>query len=96
MRDLTRGPGRLAAALEIDRRLDGIDFCHAGPLWLGSDGYAPGEIGQSKRIRITRAADSLLRFYIRSNRFISGPLALNSAANMSRSSGGRLKASSRF
>jgi len=77
VRDLARGPGRLSAALEIDRRLDGIDLCQTGPLWLGSDGRASGKIGQSKRIGITRAADSLLRFYIRGNRFISGPQALN-------------------
>jgi DNA-3-methyladenine glycosylase len=77
VRDLARGPGRLSAALEIDRRLDGIDLCQAGPLWLGSDGRASGEIGQSKRIGITRAADSLLRFYVRGNRFVSGPQALN-------------------
>ena len=77
LRDLARGPGRLCAALAIDRRLDGIDLCQAGPLWLGSDGQASGEIGQSKRIGITRAADSLLRFYVRGNRFVSGPLALN-------------------
>jgi DNA-3-methyladenine glycosylase len=77
VRDLARGPGRLSAALEIDRRLDAIDLCQAGPLWLGSDGRASGEIGQSKRIGITRAADSLLRFYVRDNRFVSGPRAFN-------------------
>jgi len=77
MRDLTRGPGRLCAALGIDRRLDGIDLCQAGPLWLGSDDQASGEIGQSKRIGITRAADRLLRFYLRDNRFVSGPRWLN-------------------
>jgi DNA-3-methyladenine glycosylase len=77
VRDLTRGPGRLCAALEIDRRLDGIDLCQAGPLWLGSDGQAPDEIRQGKRIGITRAADSPLRFYVRGNRFVSGPQAFN-------------------
>jgi len=77
LRDLVRGPGRLCAALGIDRRLDGLDLCQAGPLWLGSDGQAPGEIGQSKRIGITRAADSLLRFYVQGNRFVSGPRHLN-------------------
>jgi DNA-3-methyladenine glycosylase len=77
VRDLTRGPGRLSAALGIDRRLDGIDLCRTGPLWLGSDGQPPGDIGQSKRIGITRAADSRLRFYVRGNRFVSGPQALN-------------------
>jgi DNA-3-methyladenine glycosylase len=77
VRDLVRGPGRLCAALGIDRRLDGIDLCEAGPLWLGSDSRAPEEVGQSKRIGITRAADSLLRFYVRGNRFVSGPQSLN-------------------
>jgi DNA-3-methyladenine glycosylase len=77
VRDLARGPGRLSAALGIDRRLDGIDLCRTGPLWLGSGGQASGEIGQSKRIGITRAADSPLRFYVRGNWFVSGPRALN-------------------
>ena len=77
VRDLARGPGRLSAALEIDRRLDGTDLCQTGPLWLGSDGRASGEIGQSKRIGITRAADRLLRFYVRGSQDVSGPQALN-------------------
>ena len=77
VRDLARGPGRLCQALGIDRRLDGIDLCQAGPLWLGSDGQASDEIGRSKRIGITRAADSPLRFYIRGNSFVSGPQALS-------------------
>src|SRR5580698_7771909 len=42
VRDLARGPGRLAMALRIDRRLDGIDLCQAGPLWIGTDGRAAG------------------------------------------------------
>jgi DNA-3-methyladenine glycosylase len=77
VRDLARGPGRLCAALGIDRRLNGIDLCRKGPLWLGSDGEGPVEIGQGKRIGITRAAGSPLRFYVRDNPFVSGPRALN-------------------
>ena len=77
LQDLTRGPGRLSAALRIDRRLDGIDLCKVGPLWLGADGRTSGPIGHSKRIGITRAANRLLRFYSRENRFVSGPRALN-------------------
>jgi DNA-3-methyladenine glycosylase len=77
MRDLARGPGRLAMAFGIDRRLDGVDLCQAGPLWIGDDGHPPGNIGQSKRIGITLAADSLLRFFVRGSPFISGPRALN-------------------
>ena len=77
VRDLARGPGRLSSALEIDRRLDGIDLCAAGPLWLGSGGVPAGDIGISARIGITQAAESPLRFYVRGNRFISGTRALN-------------------
>jgi DNA-3-methyladenine glycosylase len=77
LRDLARGPGRLCAALRIDRRLDGIDLCQAGPLWLGSDSQPAAEIGRSTRIGLTRAADSPLRFYVRGNSFVSGPQALN-------------------
>ena len=61
----------------FDRRLDGIDLCRDGPLCLRDDAQVSGEIGQSRRIGVTRAADSLLRFYVRGNWFVSGPRALN-------------------
>jgi len=35
VRDLARGPGRLAAAFEIDRRLDGLDLCKRGRFGWG-------------------------------------------------------------
>jgi DNA-3-methyladenine glycosylase len=76
LRDLARGPGRLAAALRVDRRLDGLDLCREGPLWLGYDNHEPGEIGQSIRIGISRDADRLLRFYLRDSPFVSGPRSL--------------------
>jgi DNA-3-methyladenine glycosylase len=75
-RDLARGPGRLAAALRVDRRLDGIDLCREGPLWLARGDHEPGEIGQSIRIGITRDANRLLRFYLRGSPFVSGPRSL--------------------
>ena len=79
LRDLARGPGRLAAALRIDRRLDGLDLCREGPLWLARDENEPGEIARSIRIGISRDADRLLRFYLSGNPFVSGPRALNLA-----------------
>jgi DNA-3-methyladenine glycosylase len=75
--DLARGPGRLSAALQIDRSLDGIDLCREGPLWLGRGDHEPGEIAQSIRIGITRDADRLLRFYLRYSPFVSRPRSLN-------------------
>jgi DNA-3-methyladenine glycosylase len=75
-RDLARGPGRLAAALRIDRSLDGLDLCREGPLWLGHDDHETGEIGQSVRIGISRDAHRLLRFYLRGSAFVSGARSL--------------------
>ncbi|WP_181168736.1 DNA-3-methyladenine glycosylase [Mesorhizobium sp. B2-4-17] len=77
LRDLARGPGRLAAALRIDRSLDGLDLCQEGPLWLASDDHEPGEIAESPRIGISKDADRLLRFYLRGSPFVSGPRSLN-------------------
>lgn len=77
LRDLARGPGRLAQALRIDRSLDGHDLCRKGPLWLAGDGHEADEIGQSTRIGISKDANRLLRFYIRKSPFVSGPGSLN-------------------
>lgn len=84
LRDLARGPGRLAMALRIDRSLDGLDLCREGPLWLALDGpglagdaEAPAEIGQGIRIGISKDADRPLRFYARGSPFVSGPRSLN-------------------
>jgi DNA-3-methyladenine glycosylase len=80
IRDLARGPGRLAAALRVDRRLDGLDLCRKGPLWLGRDVHEPGDISHSIRIGITKDADRLLRFYVPDNSFVSGARSLNARA----------------
>ena len=95
--ELTRGPGRLAAALRIDRRLDGLDLFSRGPLWLGEmvpSRSAPMAtatevpVGIAVRIGITRAADKLFRFYERGNPFVSGPKRLlRSDATPTRSNG---------
>jgi DNA-3-methyladenine glycosylase len=77
MRDLARGPGRLASAFSIDRALDGVDLCREGPLWIARDLGAALDIGTSTRIGLSREADRLLRFYVRGDRFVSGPKALN-------------------
>lgn len=83
--DLTRGPGRLAAALQIDRRLDGLDLFSRGPLWLGeivpSKSAKQAEAGDNAvvstvRIGISRAAEKLFRFYESGSPFVSGPKRL--------------------
>ena len=75
--DLTRGPGRLAAALGITKKLDGIDLCAAGSLWLGTAVRETGSIGISVRIGITKETHRELRFYERGNLFVSGPKSLS-------------------
>ncbi len=76
--DLTRGPGRLAAAMSIDKRLDGVDLCsRTSVLWLGTAAQRVGAIGISTRIGISQAAHRRLRFYERGNLFISGPRRLS-------------------
>src|SRR5215813_802307 len=87
LRALTRGPGRLAQALQIDRRHDGVDLCASGPLWLGAIDQPTGRIGKSVRIGISRAADKPFRFFERGNPFVSGPKRLlTSSAMIQRSS----------
>jgi DNA-3-methyladenine glycosylase len=73
-RDLARGPGRLAAALQIDQRLDGVDLCASGPLWLGTAVRETAHIGTTVRIGITREVDRRLRFFEAGSPFVSGPV----------------------
>jgi DNA-3-methyladenine glycosylase len=82
LRDLARGPGRLAHSLRIDRSLDGLDLCKEGPLWLAHDDRDPGEmgekeVGESVRIGLSKEADRVLRFYLRGSPFASGAKSLN-------------------
>lgn len=75
--DIARGPGRLAQAMNIDKRFDGVDLCVAGsPLWLGAAVKPAGRIGASVRIGISRAVHRKLRFYERGSAFVSGSLRL--------------------
>jgi DNA-3-methyladenine glycosylase len=77
LQDLARGPGRLAAAFDIDRRQDGIDLLHPGELWIGSDGTEAGAIGESVRIGLNKGQDARLRYYLAGSRFLSGTRSLN-------------------
>ena len=76
VRDLCRGPGRLCAAMAIDRALDGTDLLRGDELWF-AEGSAAGGIGRSRRIGITKAAEHPLRFYEAGSPFVSGPRHLS-------------------
>jgi DNA-3-methyladenine glycosylase len=75
--DVARGPGRLAKAMNIDMRCDGVDLCAAGPLWLGNAVRPVGPIGSSTRIGLTREVDREFRFFELGSPYVSGPRALS-------------------
>ena len=72
LHDLTRGPGRLAQAMDINKRYDGLNLCAGEKLWLGDAVRPTGPIGISIRIGITRDIHRRCRFYERGNPFVSG------------------------
>jgi DNA-3-methyladenine glycosylase len=74
--DLARGPGRLAQAMDINKRYDGVNLCAGGKLWLGAEVRPAGPIGATIRIGITRDVHRLCRFYERGSPFVSGPKRL--------------------
>jgi DNA-3-methyladenine glycosylase len=75
--ELTKGPGRLAQALKINKREDGVDLCKKGPLYLAESKIPINEIKVTKRIGITKEVELLLRFHEKGNKHTSGPKHLN-------------------
>jgi DNA-3-methyladenine glycosylase len=71
--DLARGPGRLAQAMGIDRKLDGIDLCRDTTLWLATGGTKARSVRATTRIGISREKERPLRFYEAGSPFVSGP-----------------------
>jgi DNA-3-methyladenine glycosylase len=76
-KDLTRGPGRLAAALRLDLSHNSLNLFTDKQLWIGSDGYKLDAIGESVRIGLTKGADQRLRFFVPGSLYLSGPRRLN-------------------
>jgi DNA-3-methyladenine glycosylase len=74
LRDLARGPGRLAQALAIDRTYDGWDLTTGKELWIAEDPTISRDhrILRSGRIGITAAKHRLLRFFVAGNPYVSG------------------------
>jgi len=71
LRDLTNGPGKVCAALGIDKTLYGHDLT-AEPLVLDFAPLLPGEtIGRSPRVGISKNADAPKRYFIEGNAFVS-------------------------
>jgi DNA-3-methyladenine glycosylase len=77
-RDLTNGPAKLCAALQIDRSLDGTNLCDSNsPIWIGRVPTLPShrsrrvEIVTTRRIGISKAIDLPLRFYLKNDPHVS-------------------------
>ena len=71
LRDLTNGPGKVCAALGIDKELYGHDLT-VEPLVLDFAPLLPGEtIGRSPRVGISKNIDAQKRFFIEGNEFVS-------------------------
>ena len=77
-RDLTNGPGKLCLAMDIDRRLDGVDLCDAqSPLFIARNPALAkfrkefGPVVTTTRIGLTKAAHLPLRFYLAGSAFVS-------------------------
>jgi DNA-3-methyladenine glycosylase len=71
LRDLTNGPGKVCAALDIDKGLYGHDLT-VEPLVLEFAPLLPGEtIGSSPRVGISKNIDAPKRFFIEGNEFVS-------------------------
>jgi DNA-3-methyladenine glycosylase len=76
-RDLARGPGRLAQAMQIDKRYDGVDLCAGEAVWLGTPARRIGPIRSSTRIGLTREVHRKRRFFESGNPHVSGPKSLS-------------------
>lgn len=69
--DLTNGPGKVCAALGINKGLYGHDLT-AEPLVLDFAPLLPGEtIGRSPRVGISKNVDAPKRYFIEGNAFVS-------------------------
>lgn len=68
--NLCNGPAKLAQALGIDRRFDGLPLI-SSPIYLLDDGFQVGEIVTTTRIGISKGADAKLRYYLKHNKFVS-------------------------
>jgi DNA-3-methyladenine glycosylase len=76
--NLTNGPGKLCAAMDIGRALDGADLCDPGsPVIIARNPArrwflaAHGPLVTTTRIGITKAASLPLRFYLGGSAYVS-------------------------
>jgi DNA-3-methyladenine glycosylase len=75
LKNISSGPGRMAAALGVTRERDnGKNFVSSdSDLRIGDDGFRVRRVTVTPRIGIVKAAEMPLRYFIAGNRFVSGP-----------------------
>lgn len=75
--NLTAGPGALAKAMGIDRRLNGLAL-NSSEIWIedAAEDWLPGTVVASHRIGVGYADDHALlpwRYYLKGNKYVSKP-----------------------
>jgi len=73
-KDILSGPGKLCAALNLDKSFYGEDIASSKKIWLEDIGGAKPVVEKSKRVGIDYAdiyADKLWRLSIKGNKFVS-------------------------
>jgi DNA-3-methyladenine glycosylase len=88
LREITNGPGKFCAALEIDRSLDGADLCNAeSRVFIANNPERRrclarlGPVVTTTRVGITQAADWPLRFYLGGSEFVSRKMRQRDGSN---------------
>jgi len=70
-RDLARGPGRVCQALAIDRGHDGVSLTGGALRIVTPRGFRRPAAEASVRVGISKAVDTLWRFYVAENSYVS-------------------------
>jgi len=70
-RDLTNGPGKLCAALGIDRHMNALPLQRYPVVIRAGEAVRKSNVVITPRIGITQAADWPLRFFVRDSPFVS-------------------------
>ncbi|MGZ8571553.1 MAG: DNA-3-methyladenine glycosylase, partial [Actinomycetota bacterium] len=72
IRDLCRGPARLAQAFDVDGDFDGVDLVRGSPVWIEqAEPLAVGSIRAGPRVGVAKGADRPWRFWEEGSPWVS-------------------------
>ncbi len=69
--NVTNGPGKICAALDIDRRYSGHDLAEPPVQLIKKPALPDSAVTTGKRIGISKAVHELRRFYVTNNPYVS-------------------------